>query len=211
MDEMPDWYTRWIDHHRSVFVLNAEWVAAAALWWDVFATAGVNAFELAAATREFQLGTPPRYAGDHLPAIRSAVGRMRDRAIADRAARAELADGDRPVCTLCGNTGICVVPHPLHIREGAWEPTHHRQDGTAVRVTVGVVCHCRKDFGGSGNGDRPRPMRMAEYERLNPHWRDMIEADAAERATAERAIEVTPKRFPNLEKLIAGIAAPVRA
>ena len=54
---VPGWYTTWAETHRKTFVLSAEWVDAAELWWEIFESRGVTGSELTAATRDLMART----------------------------------------------------------------------------------------------------------------------------------------------------------
>lgn len=212
MDVQPDWYDRWAVRHCTAFLLPDAWLDAAKAWRHVFDLVGATEAELDAATREVQASdAPPKYPGDHLPAVKTAVGRVRDR-LAERArkAAADAAADGRGVCDLCADTGWVVVPHPLHVRAGCWEPTHHAR-GEKVYVTACATCRCyrgRKTFDGLAERER-RPLSLDRLEAVNPHWRAMLagrDRAAAELFAAVRTAETWEPAV--LKRLAAGTRMP---
>lgn len=174
--DFPAWYSEWASAHRTAFMLPAEWLAAAGAWWQVFVSLGVKPGELTAATREVQSGTPPRFPGDHLPAVKAALGRVRDAAAAE-ARRAADSDDGRSVCVDCADTGWVTVPHPAFLDPfGEWLPSGHGPDGEPLLVVGSVACRCQKGLRTADGTDGRRPMGISRYERRCRTWRDQMRA-----------------------------------
>lgn len=203
MIDAPKWFHTWADHHRAAFLLPAEWIDAAVIWWEVFAALAVTSDEMYAATREVQSApAPPAGWGAHLHAIKTALGTLRD-----KVARANAAPKtDRGTCVDCGNTAVVVVPAnvteagKLTTPRGGWVPYRHVR-GHPRYATASVACAC--DAGRSLAAStaqwvedkklrRPLPA-LADYAKINPGWRDQLaDRDAAERelhAAEHRAAE----------------------
>jgi len=193
---VPGWYTTWAETHRKTFVLSAEWVDAAELWWEIFESRGVTGSELTAATRDLMtLGAnAPKYPGDHLPAVERSIGRARNAAAVER--RKSYGETDAARCDLCLDGGWVIVPHPKFVRNGRWEPSHYRESGSPNYVTAAVACKC--DRGQStveSCGQQNRPTQtLANYETFCPNWR--IELD--EKAHAEHRSHVIGEQAASL-------------
>ena len=210
----PQWYRDWASDHQAAFLLPDEWLHAAALWWDTFASLGATADELAAATREVQAGDRVRAWGDHLPALKAAVGRGRDRRAAE-AKRAE-ADGrpDRGVCVDCGDTGWATVPHPKFLNEfGEWVPDGHGPGGEPRWVVCGVACGCVKGRKTMADAQAvgKNPLGLERYGRRCPTWRDQMAVQAAARRRREHTERSTVYPAGLVAAVAAGLGLPANS
>jgi hypothetical protein len=193
MSGVPDWYSEWADDHRRAFMLSADWIDAAWLWWEVFAGLRATPRELAAATRDVQsLDNPPKFPGDHLPAVKAALGRGRNAAAAAARRRCEQEDDGRGVCADCFDTGWVVVPHPRWVVAGAWEPTRYTRAGDPLYVTATATCGCWKGRQSSDSlaARDLKHLTVEAYTNWLPDWRQQVArvraAEKARRAAEEK-------------------------
>ncbi len=164
----PGWYRGWVDGYRAAALLGADWTAAALLWWPTWHALGADGGDLAAAAQEVRMApAAPRYPGDHLPAVKAALGRVRDRRRAgqDEAFARDRAGGD---CPECGGTGHALVPHESCYRGGAFAPAGHRADGTPVYPEQAARCDCRPPPDPRAAGATQET--LAAYTRRHPGW-----------------------------------------
>jgi len=218
--EVPaPWYASWVTAHRTAFMLPAEWVESALMWWPTFVSLGVTASELADATRAIQLAAEhPASWGKHLPEVKAVVGRLRNRRAAEARRAHDLARGDRfSVCDLCGDSGWVVVPHPdwvrfndpvvpgeIRVDATAWAPNGHGGDGEPRFVEVGVACRCFKGRATVAGQEKNPPLTLERYEQhVNRVWREMLiirDENGKRRRQAERA---TRQDVPSVANLFA--------
>jgi hypothetical protein len=203
VSSVPGWYSEWADAHRLAFLLKAEWLDAAWLWWPVFDGLRATPRELGAATRDVQqMDAPPTYPGDHLPAVKAALGRLRNAAAADARRRCEQEDDGRGVCVDCLDTGWVVVPHPRWVVAGAWEPTRYTRAGDPQYVTATATCACWRGRQSSDTLSRreKKHLTIEVYAGWLPDWRRVLqtvrEAEAVRRA-AEEKLPATPGGIVN--------------
>lgn len=207
---MPEWYANWVGHHRSAFLLPAEWADAAVAWWDTFAHLAATEAELWAASAALRADTP-RFPGEHLPAVRAAVGRTRDR---NRIARREQsADPTREgpgACADCGGSGWVTVPLPADVGPGGWGPGSHTAEGRPLYRTCGVTCRCDRGraTAESEAGRGRKPYSLDRYElAVARNWREMMRW----RDGAERALHAGAERAWGLDRALKAIADRTRA
>ena len=205
--ELPTWYAGWVDAHRSAFMLSADWVVAAEVWWELFQLRGVTGSELAAATRDLMtLGKDaPKFPGDHLPAVERSIGRARNAAAVER--RKAYGETDGITCDVCCSSGWVIVPHPNWIRQGRWEPSHYRENGSPAYVTAGVACRCPVGIATADSclQQKQPTQTLAHYEAICPNWRiEVQEKDHAEhrgRVVSEEAAAVAdPRAFEAMKQ-----------
>jgi hypothetical protein len=186
MTSPPDWYFDWVTHHSRLFSLPPEWGDAAEGWWDVFRRLGGSAERLNAATAEVQAGPRLWKVGDHLPAVRAALGLVIDREAAARL-RATPSTTAGESCPECGGSGTVLVPWPADVRPDKggeirwWYYNHHKNGHPNYRVGV-VACFCSA-------ARRPEQMSLGRYEReIFPTWRAAMRRVEEDRAAMQRAV-----------------------
>lgn len=198
-DELPTWYTDWSGDYTAVFALNPEAFAdVARAWYPVFAMLGASGDLMAKATREVQVSdSPPKFLGDHMPAVKAALGRVKDRE-RKRETPVSLQQGESySVCNFCANTGLVSVPHPAHVTAGEWGPWKHNADGMPIYATAVVSCRCHRGVRQrDSTAERSKPiLTLEQYEAtVNPAWREHLierEQQAQWAVDAERRAVVT--------------------
>ena len=176
----PDWYCAWAKRHCSIFsLLGPEEIATVGAWFDVFVAAGYTEANLHEATTKLAL-QPEIFASEdvryrskmfsHLLAIRTCI--QNRKAVAYRKA---VENKDWGTCTLCGNTGLVVVPALRSIVDGQWRPIRFAQGGTSS-YTEAVACRCalgnhrRGHMKAKFQGEERNLMTLEQYEARNPRW-----------------------------------------
>lgn len=163
---MPDWFLEWVERHRKLFLLPAEWPETAVMWWPELFEMQPTAEELAAATREVQ-HKPPRWPSEHMPAVRSALGWLRDcKRKRDEEQRASAYEDRVGVCTLCGECSWVIVPYHADVRDGEWLPGYHAASGAPIYRTSAVSCKCPRGRAGleSAVTRGKRCLSLEDYE-----------------------------------------------
>lgn len=160
----------WANLHQAIFGNHSDsWLDTYRVWDRLFRLEGISESELEGAVLAVSRRPKiPRFAGEHLEAIREEIRALR--LIEERKNYANALPGPGVgECALCGDAGlICGMPHLDDIRHGHWFSGY----------TVGIVCRCLK---GKWFGEKCRPndqplMGIAEYETRNPYWREQIQA-----------------------------------
>lgn len=160
----------WANLHQAIFGNHSDsWLDTYRVWDRLFRLEGISESELEGAVLAVSRRPKiPKFAGEHLEAIREEIKGLR--LIEERKNYANALPGPGVgECALCGDAGlICGMPHLDDIRLGHWFSGY----------TVGIVCRCLK---GKWFGEKCRPndqplMGIAEYETRNPYWREQIQA-----------------------------------
>ena len=172
---MSDRYNEWGARHASLFGLRSEQDAASVSEWvDLFRKSGITVEELNRASDWLALHQPPKWASEHLGALKSTVELLRQQA------QSASEPPDRGQCTLCRGGGMVSVPHPRFML-GLVQPDHPRK--STVFTTAAVLCRCplgrwtdghRGDKRSDGQ-ERPRMMTLDAYEAVYPNWRAVVE------------------------------------
>lgn len=210
----PQWFARWADYHRTAFLLPDSWLEAAVCWWPVFAVMGATADEMYAATREVQASpTAPPGWGAHLPAVKAALGRVRD-----KVAQANAAIGpasERGVCTLCDDTAMVVVPVNLSDGRmlvpvgGEWLPArHNRGEPQYVEAVVNCSCYRGRRITDAQNASATLSRKrlcytIEEYAKANPHWQEQVADKRARERALQEAVHSATARVEQAKRLAA--------
>lgn len=160
---MSDPYRDWAVCHATRFGLHTEAAAAMVVEWaDLFAAEGYSAGELEAASRWLATHDPPRYPGDHLPALTARLRAVREEArAASRRERQEAVDAALAACPDCAE-GWATVPA---LREDAGP------------LTVACSCAAGRRQQDTWNALLQRQgkglvLTLVAYEKLRPSWRE---------------------------------------
>ncbi len=162
---MSDAYTTWAERHAAAFGLRSDPDAESLLTWvDLFRRSGITPAELNAATDWLALHDPPKWASEHLAALRDTIDRQRRQ----RLDRTPDAAPDLGECVLCRGGGMVSVPSLKAMQLGQWG-------------TQAVLCRCPlgkwtgdRQGGTAANGERrPRLLTLDDYELLCPNWRTL--------------------------------------
>jgi hypothetical protein len=206
----PDDYDAWSKRHAAMFGFShANDGAVFAAWFEVFAASGYSAADLHGATDELAKRTDRiGWREDHLFAINAfVIGRRVAKRKADEPPPDEFGE-----CTLCGNSGLVVVPHPKYVEGREW-----KGHWLGYRPTAAVTCSCwsgRRWLDGydrrpAGYRDRiKRPLALEAYQKRVPGWKTMMdtrEAAATAAARAETATRATDKAAGPLAGLVAKV------
>lgn len=204
---MSKTWKEWVDYHAKMFAFDERSMIAAATWVGQFKARKFSPDELCEITDWLAMNDPPRWPDDHLTKIRERMDRIR----AVEINRKE--ESDKSICTLCGNTGRIIVPHPDCCPNFQWDPIAH---GYPFRYRACVRCRCWR--GKSGNFD-PRPVEgvkqekmitIDDYERFNPYWRDQVKEREEEFRAISNVISSKDVRTPaEIESLKKSLLQPI--
>lgn len=177
-----DWWERWSLYHLEMFGLKASQPAKEmlSLWRRIFVPE-FNEAQMRAATDHVARTNPPKFLGDHLRALRTAITDLK-RVATERRAKAHRAEEERGTCVACFNSGLVLVPHLRSFdKECKWR---HPLYGT--RVTMAVSCHCYA--GRRYRQPGTKVLTIEQYEDVVPDWA-VIMREAHARDRAERAVD----------------------
>lgn len=180
-------FTEWAIHHGKIFGLLTDQEAdMIGEWAGMIEDSGYAADECAVVSRWLAVNEPPKFRGDHFPAIIRRLGQNRLAAqLAQRERDAAIDEANNPTtsCALCFGVGRAVVPHIFCVADGIW---HH------PFYELAVICRCArgklielneparieqrfKKDGPQAVKQKPA-MTIGQYEAKNPDWRDQVKA-----------------------------------
>ena len=189
-------FNEWCVKHANIFgMLNDPEAIMIHEWAGFLEGSGYSADECFAASRWLAENDPPRFRGDHYPALVKRIGRARLAvALENREQEQRLAEANNrdQECANCFNTGYAKVPHLVCVLEGQWFHPFYCLD---------VICDCQRGRAieavepqrilqrAKTSPQSPKQkaqMTLSEYRVKNPDWRVQLK-DRAEAARREAA------------------------
>lgn len=132
---MSDWFRQWADRHAAIFGLTSpQDLEMFAAWRGAFVSAGFTFSELNAATDWMVKQSAPEFRNEHLKMIQTFIRQRRDEQ--RRFEQQTAAPMGKSYCSLCGGTGMVVVPHPRFVIDGEWTMN------SSYQPTAAVSCLC---------------------------------------------------------------------
>lgn len=180
---MPaDAYDQWGSRHATLFAMRSEDdMLSVRSWVHLFRESGITAVELYRASDWLALHQPPKWASEHLPALKECVERFRQQAASKRPSEWPTDLGE---CMLCHNAGMVSVPNPRHITDGKPYSTC----AVRCRCALGRWIGTRQGGQTSAGEKRPALMHLDDYEQIAPNWRKIIEQHDIDAQQALRAL-----------------------
>ena len=167
----------WARQHMALFSLNndkdAEMVG---LWWPMLCDFSLS--EMTASSKKIIIIRPGLYRTEQLAALRQYAFSLRLE-MQDALDKSQETEGI--VCSMCGSTGMAVVPHLRYVRDGKWFSAGN------YYPTMSVLCDCSRgrslsrkqhDYMKENDGQRFKgtagasllSMTFSEYKKRNPNW-----------------------------------------
>lgn len=193
-------YADWAKKYVTTFGMDKPSdLHMAALWEPSFEASGYSIQELDYALLEIARN-PPEYRTEHLRKIHESIGERRRRDANERQRDLDAINGFEG-CSLCGDTGIVVVPHLRFVQDGTWTV----YPGRAWKPIFGVSCTCEQGRRVATCPRKTMLMGLEKYESVNPGWQKQIEIEKAAMDSVARASRVAEELDQTLGPLVAGI------